>query len=90
MNKNEVRKIYEATMLQFEKESLWGKVYHYEMRVCFNPYDTEAKRKRIETVNKIKEINEKIDTIRKQLTAPSLRQGTGSASWWKNDRAPTP
>lgn len=39
-------------MLQFEKESLWGKVYHYEMRVCFNPYDTEAKRKRIEAVNK--------------------------------------
>ena len=47
-------------MLQFEKESLWGKVYHYEMRLCFNPYDTEAKRKRIETMNKIKEINEKL------------------------------
>ena len=60
MNKNEVRKIYEATMLQFEKESLWGKVYHYEMRLFFNSYDTEAKRKRIETVNKIKEINEKL------------------------------
>ena len=66
MNENEVRKIYEATMLQFEKESLWGKVYHYKMRLFFNPYDTEAKRKRIEALNKIKEINEKIGTIHEQ------------------------
>ena len=37
------------------------------MRIFLNPYDSDAKRKRIEALNKIKGINEKIDTMHKQV-----------------------
>ena len=56
----EARKLYEYTFLQFEKESLWGKVHYYNMRIFLNPYDSDAKRKRVEALNKIVEVNKKL------------------------------
>ena len=53
-------KLYEYTSLQFEKQSLWGKIHYYDMRIFLNPYDSDAKIKRIETLNKIVEINKKL------------------------------
>ena len=55
----EASKLYECTFLQFEKQSLWTKFYHYEMRRLLNPYDASC-------LNEIKEINEKLYTIYKQ------------------------
>lgn len=55
----EAGKLYEYTFLQFEKQSLWGEIHYYDMRILLNPYDSDAKRKRIETLNKIVEINKK-------------------------------
>ena len=56
----EASELYEYTFLQFEKESLWGKVHYYDMRIFLNPYDSDAKRKRIEALNKIVEVNKKM------------------------------
>ena len=56
----EASKLYEYTFLQFEKQSLWGKIHYYDMRIFLNPYDSDAKIKRIETLNKIVEINKKL------------------------------
>ena len=53
----EASKLYECTFLQLDKQSLWTQIYYYEMRVCFNPYDIDAKIKRIEILKKIVEIN---------------------------------
>ena len=56
----EASKLYEYTFLQFEKQSLWEKIHYYNMRIFLNPYDSDAKRKRVEALNKIVEINEKL------------------------------
>lgn len=56
----EASKLYEYTFLQFEEQSLWGKIHYYNMRIFLNPYDSYAKIKRIEALNKIVEINKKL------------------------------
>lgn len=56
----EASKLYECTFLQLEKQSLWAQIYYYDMRVCFNPYDIDAKIKRIEALKKIVEINNRM------------------------------
>ena len=56
----EVSKLYECTFLQLDKQSLWTQIYYYDMRVFLNPYDIEARRKRIEILNKIREINNRM------------------------------
>lgn len=56
----EASKLYEYTILQFEEQSLWREIHYYNMRIFLNPYDSDAKRKRIETLNKIVEINKKL------------------------------
>lgn len=57
----EASKLYECTFLQLEKQSLWTQIYYYEMRVCFNPYDIDAKIKRNEMLKKIVEISKAIE-----------------------------
>ena len=55
----EASKLYEYTFLQFEEQSLWGKIHYYNMRILLNPFDSYSKIKRIEALNKIVEINKK-------------------------------
>lgn len=56
----EASKLYEYTFLQFEEQSLWGKIHYYNMRILLNPFDSYSKIKRIEALNKIVEINKKL------------------------------
>lgn len=59
----EASKLYECTFLQLEKQSLWTQIYYYDMRVFINPYDIEARRKRIEILNKIGGSNKKMKEL---------------------------
>lgn len=57
----EASRLYECTFLQLDKQSLWTQIYYYYMRIFLNPYDIEARRKRIEMLKKIVEISKAIE-----------------------------